>query len=57
MDCHHRVKQLGTYLNWSKILTNEGEIQLVNCYIEPGDTKVTRDRTDKVITVIQDMIR
>ena len=57
MESHRRVKQLGTYLSWSKIPTQEGEIQLVCCYIEPGDTEVTRERTDKVVAVIQDMIR
>ena len=54
---HKRVKQLGTYLSWSKIPTKEGEIQLVTCYIEPGDTETTRERTDKAIAVVQDMVR
>ena len=45
------------YLSWSKIPTQEGEIQMVSCYIEPGDTEVTRERTDKVVAIIQDMIR
>ena len=57
MDCHHRVKQLGTYLSWSKISTTEGEVQLLTCYIEPGDNETTRERTDKVVALIQDMIK
>ena len=52
MESHRRVKQLGTYLSWSKIPTQDGEIQLVCCYIEPGDTEITRERTDKVVAVI-----
>ena len=52
MSSHRRVKQLGTYLSWSKILTTEGEVQLLTCYIEPGDNKTTRERTDKVVALV-----
>ena len=57
MSSHRRVKQLGTYLSWSKILTTEGEVQLLTCYIEPGDNKTTRERTDKVVALVQDMVK
>ena len=57
MSSHRRVKQLGTYLSWSKISTTEGEVQLLTCYIEPGDNKTTRERADTVVAVVQDMIR
>ena len=54
---HKRVKQHGTYLNWTKIPMGDEEIQLLGLYIEPGDTKVTRGRVDKAVAIIQDMIR
>ena len=54
---HKHVKQLSTYLNWPKIPIGDEEIQLVGLYIEPGDTKVTRERADKAVAIIQDMIR
>ena len=33
------------------------EIQLLGLYIEPGDNKITRERADKAVAIIQDMIR
>ena len=52
IEGNRRVKQLGTYMSWSKIPSKEGEIQLVSCYIEPGDTEITRQRTEKIVAVI-----
>ena len=54
---HKRVKLLGTYMSWSKIQTPADEVQLVTCYVEPGDTEVTRERTEKIVAIVQDMIR
>ena len=52
------MKQLGNYLSWTKIpMGDQEEIQLVGCYVEPGDTPTTRGRVDKAVALIQDMIR
>ena len=44
-------------MSWTNINTEEGEIQLLCCYIEPGDNEVTRGRLDKITSIVQDMIR
>ena len=33
---HSRVKALGTYLNWSKVLLGSEEVHILNLYLEPG---------------------
>jgi len=52
LNSHKRVKQLGSYMSWTNINTEEGEIQLLCCYIEPGDNEVTRGRIDKVTLLV-----
>ena len=31
------VKALGTYLCWMRLTTGRHEVQILNCYLEPGD--------------------
>jgi hypothetical protein len=31
------VKALGTYLCWMRLTTGKHEVQILNCYLEPGD--------------------
>ena len=33
---HRKVKALGTYLNWTKVLLGEEEVHLLNVFLEPG---------------------
>ena len=54
---HKKVKALGTYLNWSKVLLGGERVHILNVYLEPGNEKFVVQRGDKVIQLIKDIMR
>ena len=54
---HKKVKALGTYLNWSKVLLGGEEVHILNVYLEPGHEKTVVQRADKVIQLTKDIVR
>ena len=54
---HKKVKALGTYLNWSKVLLGGEEVHILNVYLEPGHEKFVVQRADKVIQLTKDIMR
>ena len=54
---HKKVKALGTYLNWSKVLLGGEEVHILNVYLEPGHEKFVVQRADKVIQLVNDIVR
>ena len=54
---HRRVKALGTYLNWSKVLLGSEELHIMNMYIEPGHESFVVKRADTIITLVKSVIR
>ena len=52
-----KVKALGTYLNWSKVLLGGEEVHILNVYLEPGHEKFVVQRADKVIQLVKDIVR
>ena len=51
------VKALGTYLCWTRITTGRPVIQLLNCYLEPGDQQFQKDRAKRVTDIVKDIIK
>jgi len=54
---HKKVKALGTYLLWSKVLLGGEEVHILNVYLEPGHEKFVVQRADKVIQLTKDIVR
>jgi hypothetical protein len=52
---HKKVKALGTYLNWSKVLLGGEEVHILNVYLEPGHEKFVVQRAEKVIQLVKDI--
>ena len=54
---HRRVKALGTYLNWSKVLLGSEELHIMNVYLEPGHESFVVKRADTITTLVKSIIR
>ena len=54
---HRRVKALGTYLKWSKVLLGSEELHILNVYLEPGHESFVVKRADTVVTLVKSIIR
>ena len=54
---HKKVKALGTYLSWSKVLLGGEEVHILNVYLEPGHEKTVVQRAHKVIQLTKDIVR
>ena len=57
MKGHKKVKALGTYLNWSKVLLGGEKVHILNVYLEPSHEKFVVQRADKVIQLKKDLMR
>jgi hypothetical protein len=42
------VKALGTYLCWTRVTTGKHVVQLLNCYLEPGEEQFKAERAKRV---------
>ena len=51
------VKALGTYLCWVRVTTGKQELQVLNCYLEPGKEPFHAERAKRVTDIIKDIIR
>jgi len=51
------VKSLGTYLCWVRVTTGNQVVQLLNCYLEPGQEQFQVERAKRVTDIIKDIIR
>ena len=50
------VKALGTYLCWVRLTTGRQEVQILNCYLEPGKEQFQEERVKRVTDIIKDII-
>jgi exonuclease III len=50
------VKALGTYLCWVRLTTGRHEVQILNCYLEPGKEQFQEERAQRVTDIIKDII-
>ena len=51
------VKSLGTYLCWVRVSTGDSEMQVLNCYLEPGEQVFQKERAKRVADIIKDIVR
>ena len=51
------VKALGTYLCWVRLTTGRHEVQILNCYLEPGEENFKVERAKRVIDIVKDIIK
>ena len=54
---HRKVKALGTYLSWSKVLLGNEELHILNVYLEPGHDSFVVKRADIVVALVMSIIR
>ena len=54
---HRKVKALGTYLNWSKVLLGGEEVHILNVYQEPGQESFVGKRAETVINLAKDIVK
>jgi endonuclease/exonuclease/phosphatase (EEP) superfamily protein YafD len=54
---HKKVKALGTYLTWSKVLLGEEEVHILNVYLEPGQERTVIKRAETVINLAKDIVK
>jgi hypothetical protein len=50
------VKALGTYLCLVRLTTGRQEVQILNCYLEPGKEQFQEERAKRVTDIIKDII-
>jgi hypothetical protein len=52
------VKPLGTCLFWVRVQTGDCEVQVLNCYLEPGEQQFQkRERVVRVAHIIKDILK
>ncbi len=51
------VKALGTYLCWTRVTTGKQEVQILNCYLEPGNEPFKVERAKRITDIIKDIIK
>jgi hypothetical protein len=51
------VKALGTYLCWTRVTTGRHVVQLLNCYLEPGEEQFKAERAKRVTDIIKDIVK
>ena len=51
------VKTVGTHLCWTQLEIGTHRIQVLNCYLEPGEQQELKERTKRVTDIIRDIIR
>jgi len=54
---HKKVKALGTYLNWTKVLLGGEEVHILSTYLEPGQESFVGKRADMVVNLAKDIIK
>jgi hypothetical protein len=50
------VKALGTYLCWVRLTTGRQEVQILNCYLEPGKEQFQEERAKRVTDIVKNII-
>ena len=51
------VKSLGTYLCWTRVTTGRYAVQVLSCYLEPGQEPFKVERAKRVTDIIKDIIK
>ena len=51
------VKTIGTHLCWTQLEIGTHRIQVLNCYLEPGEYQDLKDRARRVVEVGKEITR
>ena len=51
------VKTIGTYLCWTQLEIGAHRIQVLNCYLEPGEQQQLKDRAKRVVDIARDITK
>jgi endonuclease/exonuclease/phosphatase family metal-dependent hydrolase len=51
------MKALGTFFCWTKLQLRNKYVQVLNCYLEPGEQHNLKDRATRVLEIVRDIIR
>jgi hypothetical protein len=51
------VKSVGNYLCWTRLTVGAVQIQILNCYLDSGDSLYKKNRALRVIEIIGDILR
>ena len=51
------MKSLGTYLCWTQLQLGNNYIQVLNCYLHPGEQQNLKERAMRVSEIVRDIIR
>jgi endonuclease/exonuclease/phosphatase family metal-dependent hydrolase len=51
------VKTIGTHLCWSQLEIGGHTIQILNCYLEPGQQQELKDRARRVVEIAKDITK
>jgi endonuclease/exonuclease/phosphatase (EEP) superfamily protein YafD len=47
------VKSLGTYICWTRVTTDRYTMQVLNCYLEPGQEPFKAERANRITDIIK----
>ena len=50
------VKALGTYLCWTRLTTGNRQVQILNCYLQPGEEEHLKERAKRVTDIVRDIL-
>ena len=50
-------QSVGTYLSWTRVITGKKEVQILNCYLEPGNEPFKTERAKRITDIIKDIIK
>jgi endonuclease/exonuclease/phosphatase family metal-dependent hydrolase len=51
------VKALGTYLCWTRLTSGTKQVQILNCYLQPGEDAHLKERAKRVTDIVRDILR
>ena len=51
------MKALGTYLCWTQLQLGNHYVQVLNCYLQPGEQQNLKERAKRVAEVVRDIIK
>jgi len=51
------VKTIGTHLCWTKLEIGGHTVQILNCYLEPGQQQELKDRAKRVVEIAKDITK
>ena len=51
------VKTLGTHLCWTQLEIGKHTVQVLNCYIQPGEQQDLKDRAKRIVDIAKDIVK